>query len=542
MTSGAFGRRCLSGFLFQTESRADRYDLGVVRDIDERRHPVAETLLTIHDLTKFFPGIKALDNVHLNVRAGEVHALIGENGAGKSTLVKILTGIYFPTGGTITMEDKELQFRNAIDAQHAGIVAIHQEASMFLELSVTENIYMGHHLRSPKTRKLDWKAMREQTEELLSRLDMKINPDTLVKNLSVAQRHMVEIAKALSLNAKVVIMDEPTSALTTREVEDLYRIVRQLREDGKAIIFISHKFDEIFQICDYYTVLRDGQYIGEGYLNETTQDEIIRMMIGRTIDHMFPKKTSHIGEEILRVEKLGQLGAFQNVSFNLHKGEILGFFGLVGAGRTEVMRTVFGIDKRSGGTVTIDGKQFNPRGPNDAMRLGIGFVPEDRQRQGVILSMSIGKNITMPQLQTLCRFGITNGKREFEVTKTYGEMMEIRAAGWHVDTDTLSGGNQQKVVLAKWIGTNPRILILDEPTKGIDVATKAAVHEFVSEMANQGIAVMLVSSELPEVLGMSDRIVVMHEGDVTAQFDRDEFDQEKIMRAALGELKEALHA
>jgi rhamnose transport system ATP-binding protein len=542
MTSGAFGRRCLSGFLFQSESRADRYDLGVVRDIDERRHPVAETLLTIHDLTKFFPGIKALDNVHLNVRAGEVHALIGENGAGKSTLVKILTGIYFPTGGTITMEDKELQFRNAIDAQHAGIVAIHQEASMFLELSVTENIYMGHHLRSPKTRKLDWKAMREQTEELLSRLDMKINPDTLVKNLSVAQRHMVEIAKALSLNAKVVIMDEPTSALTTREVEDLYRIVRQLREDGKAIIFISHKFDEIFQICDYYTVLRDGQYIGEGYLNETTQDEIIRMMIGRTIDHMFPKKTSHIGEEILRVEKLGQLGAFQNVSFNLHKGEILGFFGLVGAGRTEVMRTVFGIDKRSGGTVTIDGKQFNPRGPNDAMRLGIGFVPEDRQRQGVILSMSIGKNITMPQLQTLCRFGITNGKREFEVTKTYGEMMEIRAAGWHVDTDTLSGGNQQKVVLAKWIGTNPRILILDEPTKGIDVATKAAVHEFVSEMANQGIAVMLVSSELPEVLGMSDRIVVMHEGDVTAQFDRDEFDQEKIMRAALGELKEALHA
>lgn len=275
---------------------------------------MAETLLTIRDLTKFFPGIKALDNVHLNVRAGEVHALIGENGAGKSTLVKILTGIYFPTGGTITLEGRELHFKNAIDAQHAGIVAIHQEASMFLELSVTENIYMGHHLRHPKTRRLNWKVMREKTGELLDRLDMKINPDTLVKNLSVAQRHMVEIAKALSLNAKVVIMDEPTSALTTREVEDLYRIVRQLREDGKAIIFISHKFDEIFEICDYYTVLRDGQYIGEGYLRETTQDEIIKMMIGRTIGHMFPKKESHVGDEIMRVENLSQLGAFQNVS------------------------------------------------------------------------------------------------------------------------------------------------------------------------------------------------------------------------------------
>ena len=457
-------------------------------------------------------------------------------------MVKILTGIYFPTGGTLTLEGRELHFRNAIDAQQAGIVAIHQEASMFLELSVTENIYMGHHLRHPRTRKLDWKAMRAKTSELLDRLDMKINPDTLVKNLSVAQRHMVEIAKALSLNAKVVIMDEPTSALTTREVEDLYRIVRQLRKDGKAIIFISHKFDEIFEICDYYTVLRDGQYIGEGYLKETTQDDIIKMMIGRTIGHMFPKKESHVGAEIMRVENLSQLGAFQNVSFNLHKGEILGFFGLVGAGRTEVMRTVFGVDRRSGGTITIEGRRFNPRGPEEAMRLGIGFVPEDRQRQGVILSMSIAKNITMPQLQRLCRFGITNAKREMEVTKTYGEKMEIRAAGWHVDADTLSGGNQQKVVLAKWIGTNPSMLILDEPTKGIDVATKAAVHEFVSDMASQGIAVILISSELPEVLGMSDRIVVMHEGDVTAQFDRAEFDQEKIMRAALGESKEALHA
>lgn len=501
-----------------------------------------ETLLTIRDLTKFFPGIKALDNVHLTVRASEVHALIGENGAGKSTLVKILTGVYFPTGGTITLEGRQVAFKNAIDAQEAGIVAIHQEASMFLELSVTENIFMGHHLRHPRSRRLDWKGMRRKTQELLDQLELQIEPDTLVKNLSVAQRHMVEIAKALSLNAKVVIMDEPTSALTTREVEDLYRIVRQLRAEGKAIIFISHKFEEIFQICDYFTVLRDGQYIGEGVIKETTPNDIIKMMIGRNIDQMFPKKHSPIGEEVLSVSHLSQLGAFQDVSFSLHKGEILGFFGLVGAGRSEVMRTIFGIDRKSGGSVSIDGNPVSIRGPHEAMAKGIGFVPEDRQRQGVILSMSIGKNITIPQLDSLCSFGITNAKRELEVTKTYGEKMEIRAAGWHVDADTLSGGNQQKVVLAKWIGTNPRILILDEPTKGIDVATKAAVHEFVSEMASQGIAVMLVSSELPEILGMSDRVVVMHEGDVTAIFEREELQEEAIMRAALGETKEALHA
>lgn len=503
---------------------------------------MAETLLTIRNLTKFFPGIKALDNVHLTVRSGEVHALIGENGAGKSTLVKILTGVYFPSGGVITMEGKELSFRNAIDAQQVGIVAIHQEASMFLDLSVTENIYMGHHLRHPKTKRLDWKTMREKTSRLLDQLELNISPDTLVKNLSVAQRHMVEVAKALSLNARVVIMDEPTSALTTREVGDLYRIVRRLRDEGKAIIFISHKFEEIFEICDYYTVLRDGQYIGEGYVKETTPDHIITMMIGRNIDHMFPKKHPQIGSEVMVVENLSQLGAFQQVSFTLHTGEILGFFGLVGAGRTEVMRTVFGIDKRSGGTVKIDGKPFVPKGPHEAMKKGIGFVPEDRQRQGVILSMSISKNITMPQLDSLSRFGITNPKKEMEVTKTYGGKMEIKAAGWHVDVDTLSGGNQQKVVLAKWIGTNPRILILDEPTKGIDVATKAAVHEFVSEMASQGIAVILISSELPEILGMSDRVVVMHEGDVTAVFDRGEMSQESVMRAALGENREAFHA
>ncbi|MHC1692377.1 MAG: sugar ABC transporter ATP-binding protein [Sphaerochaetaceae bacterium] len=503
---------------------------------------MSETLLTIRNLTKFFPGIRALDNVHLNIRSGEVHALIGENGAGKSTLVKILTGVYFPTGGTITMEGKELVFKNAIDAQQAGIVAIHQEASMFPELSVTENIYMGHHLRHSRTHRLDWGTMRRKTAELLEQMKLSFDPDTLVKNLGVAQRHMVEIAKALSLNARIVIMDEPTSALTSREVEDLYRIVRQLRDEGKAIVFISHKFEEIFQICDYYTVLRDGQYIGEGYVKDANVDSIINMMIGRNIAHMFPKKNCAIGEAILKVEDLSQLGAFQKVSFTLHKGEILGFFGLVGAGRTEVVRTIFGIDKAWGGSMWIDGELFNPKGPHEAMAKGIGFVPEDRQKQGVILSMTIGKNITMPQIDSLSPLGITDAKREMSVTERYGGQMEIKAAGWHVDADTLSGGNQQKVVLAKWIGTDPRILILDEPTKGIDVATKAAVHEFISALAEKGIAVILVSSELPEILGMSDRVVVMHEGDITAIIERNTANAENVMLAAIGGVKETRHA
>ncbi|NCB02755.1 MAG: sugar ABC transporter ATP-binding protein [Spirochaetia bacterium] len=502
---------------------------------------MTEPIVTIRNLTKFFPGIKALDNVHLNIRTGQVHALIGENGAGKSTLVKILTGVYFPTSGGIMMEGKPLQFKNAIDAQSAGIVAIHQEASMFLELSVMENIFMGHHKRNKRTKKLNWKEMKEATSLLLKQLELPIKPETLVKNLSVAQRHMVEIAKALSLNAKVVIMDEPTSALTTREVEDLYRIVRQLKKEGKAIIFISHKFEEIFDICDYFTVLRDGQYIGEGHVKDVTTDDIVKMMIGRSIDQMYPTREVTIGKEVLRVDSLSQLGAFRNISFSLHEGEILGFFGLVGAGRSEVVRTIFGVDKKSGGSIYLDGKLFEPTHPSDAMAHNIALVPEDRQQQGVILQMSLSNNITLPIIDSICTKGWTHRKKEMRVAVEFGEKMEIKAAGYNVDADTLSGGNQQKVVLAKWIATNPRVLILDEPTKGIDVATKAAVHEFVAAAAKMGLCVILVSSELPEILGMSDKVLVMHEGEMTALFDKSELDSEKIMRSALGEFKEKIH-
>jgi len=493
-----------------------------------------DPILEVKDITKYFPGIKALDGVHLCIRPGEVHALIGENGAGKSTLVKILTGVYTITSGQVYLDNRPIEFRNAIEAQEAGIAAIHQEASMFPELSVTENIYMGHHLRNPKTGMIDWKSMKSSTRELLKKMDLTIQPDTLVKNLGVAQRHMVEIAKALSLDARVVIMDEPTSALTLREVEDLYKIVRQLKKAGKAIIFISHKFDEIFEICDYFTVLRDGKYIGEGKVADTTVNNIIRMMVGRSLDQLFPKADAEVGKRVLEVRGLSQIGYFKDISFTLNEGEILGFFGLVGAGRSELMRTIFGIDPLSAGQVLLDGKPIALSSPKKAMQQGIAFVPEDRQTQGIVLGLSIAKNITLPQIDAVSRAGVLNAGRERSLTEEYGTAMEIRAAGWQVDADTLSGGNQQKVVLAKWLATRPRILILDEPTKGIDVATKAAVHKLVSDLAADGIAVIMVSSELPEVLGMSDRIFVMSEGRITAEFTRDEADSDEIMKAATG--------
>ncbi len=494
-----------------------------------------ETILELQGIAKYFPGIKALDNVDFTIRTGEVHALIGENGAGKSTLVKIMTGIYHPTKGKILMNGKEEVFRTSHDAQAAGVVAIHQEASMFSELSVAENIFMGHHTRKGgMLAPLDWKSMKRHTKELLERLELDINPDTLIKHLGTAQRHMVEIAKALSVDAKVVIMDEPTSALSMKEVEELYKIIRQLKEQGKAIVFISHKFEEIFEICDHYTVFRDGQYIGEGEVASSTIDDIVKMMVGRSLDQMFPKQEAAIGEAVMEVKDLALPGFFKDVSFTLHKGEILGFFGLVGAGRSEVMRTIFGIDKKSAGTIKLNGKEMNIHSPRIAMKEGIAFVPEDRQQQGAILEMSLTHNITLPQIDDISKFSVISSKKEKEITEEFGNKMEIKAASWKVNADTLSGGNQQKVVLAKWLATDPRILILDEPTKGIDVATKAAVHEFVSEMASKGLAVILVSSEMPEVLGMADRIVVMHEGRVTRTFNRDEANSDNIILAATG--------
>jgi rhamnose transport system ATP-binding protein len=380
-------------------------------------------IIEMKGIKKYFYGVKALDGVDFKVKTGEVHALIGENGAGKSTLVKILTGVYQPTAGAIILNDKPVQFPSPQVSQKAGISAIHQEATMFPDLSVMENIFMGHHIRNKSNGLLSWREMKDKTQILLDKLELDIRPDTKVRNLSVAQRHMVEVAKALSLDAKVVIMDEPTSALTLKEVEYLYKIIRKLKSEGKAIIFISHKFEEVFEIADYFTVLRDGKYIGEGTIADITVDKIVQMVIGRSLKQMYPKLEAEQGDIILKVENLTKIGVFKNISFDLHKGEILGFFGLVGA-------------------------------------------PEDRQIQGAILAMNIKENITLPIIDRISRHIFLDRNKEFEITDEYGKNIEIKSSSWEQLVEDLSGGNQQKVVLAKWIATKPRILLMDEPTKG----------------------------------------------------------------------------
>ncbi len=490
-------------------------------------------IVQLENVRKYFPGVKALDGVSMTIRSGEVHALIGENGAGKSTLVKILTGIHDPTSGTILVDGEPASFRTPHDSQAAGITAIHQEASMFPNLTITENIFMGHHLRN-RFGLLDWKTMEARTRELCERLSLAISPDTLVRDLSVAQRHQIEIIKALSIDARVIIMDEPTASLSLKEIQELYELVRTLREQGTAIVFISHKFEEIFEVADTYTVLRDGKYVGNGSVSDVTTDDLVRKMAGAALDRLFPERTPSIGEVALSVQGLTQAGVFEDVSFELRNGEILGFFGLIGAGRSELMQSIFGVRSRDAGSVTVAGELLDPLNPRKSMAHGLAFVPEDRQEQGVILDMSIIENTTLSSLRAVSRFGFPQKHTERSVTEGLAKRFSLRAARLEQRVAALSGGNQQKVVLSKWLATQPRILILDEPTRGIDVATKAAVHSFVGELADQGYAIILVSSELHEVLGMSDRILVMREGRLVAGFDSEDASAERVLATAIG--------
>ncbi|TVQ25418.1 MAG: sugar ABC transporter ATP-binding protein [Spirochaetaceae bacterium] len=490
-------------------------------------------VVRLEDVRKYFPGVKALDGVTMSIRSGEVHALIGENGAGKSTLVKVLTGVHSLTSGTVYVDGAPVSFRSPHDSQAAGIAAIHQEASMFPNLTIVENIFMGHHLRKASGL-LDWAAMKTRTRELCGRLSLKISPDTLVRDLSVAQRHQIEIVKALSIDARVIIMDEPTASLSLKEIKELYELVRKLREAGTAIVFISHKFEEIFEIADTYTVLRDGKYVGDGRVGDVTTDDLVRMMAGAALDRLFPERTPTIGGIALRVQSLRQAGVFEDISFELHKGEVLGFFGLVGAGRSELMQSIFGVRGRDGGSVFAGAAELKALRPQQAMAEGIAFVPEDRQEQGVILDMSIVENTTLASLKAVSRFGFPNRKTELATTERLAKRFSLRASSLRQVVAALSGGNQQKVVLSKWLATEPRILILDEPTRGIDVGTKAAVHSFIGELADQGYAIILVSSELHEVLGMSDRVLVMKEGRLVAEFDRDNAEAEQVLGAAIG--------
>jgi len=489
-------------------------------------------ILKLTNIYKSFGGVHALSGAHLELRPGEIHALVGENGAGKSTLVKIITGVHQPDAGEIIFDGRPISVPDPVAAQRLGIAAIYQEASVFPDLNVAENILMGHLPVLARSGTIDWRRMYELAAEPLRDLGVDLDPRARVKGLTIAQLQMVEIAKALSFNARVLIMDEPTSALTLHEVADLFRIARQLRARGTAILFISHRLDEVFELADRVTVLRDGHFVGTRHVAELSRDELIRMMVGRTLDALFPKLEVEAGEIVLRVENLGKRDVFEGVSFELRRGEILGLAGLVGARRTEVARALFGVEPADEGRIWVAGQPAHIRSPRDALRLGIAYVPEDRQQHGLVLPMNITQNVTLPILQEFARVGWLDGKAEAQKASEMATRLEVKAAGLWQRARELSGGNQQKVVLAKWLATQPRILILDEPTRGIDVGTKAAVHDLMSRLAAQGLAILMISSELPEILGMSDRILVMCEGRVTGHFTRAEATQEKIMEAA----------
>ncbi|MCB6183344.1 sugar ABC transporter ATP-binding protein [Leeia sp. TBRC 13508] len=493
-----------------------------------------EPVLELRDISKRFGGVKALTNMQVKAFPGQVVALIGENGAGKSTLVKILTGIHKPDGGQLLLDGQAQRFSSPQAAMKAGITAVHQETVMFDELSVAENIYIGHHPMVGTPARVDWAKMETDAEALFERLEVRMNVRAKVKELSIAQRHFVEIARALSQHARIVIMDEPTAALSQREIQELYRIIDQLKAAGTAVIFISHKFDEIFRVADRYTVLRDGEFVAEGSIADISEQQLIAMMVGRTIAQVFPKEDVPLGDTVLSVNGFSHPTEFDDVSFQLRKGEILGFYGLVGAGRSEVMQAVFGLTKPSRGSIEINGKKVVIKSAEEAIRAGIAYVPEDRQHQGGLMSMSILHNVTLPLLEKMGFWLLGKKRKELSITRDYTHKLELKAAHFGQSISELSGGNQQKVILAKWLATKPSVIILDEPTKGIDIGSKAAVHRFMSELVAQGLSVILVSSELPEVMGMSDRIIVMHQGQVVKEFARSEATSEAIVAAASG--------
>ena len=490
-------------------------------------------ILEMRGISQIFPGVKALDNVSIALHPGTVTALIGENGAGKSTLVKILTGIYRPNEGEILVNGQPVTFASAQAAIDAGVTAIHQETVLFDELTVAENIFLGHAPRA-RLRTIDWKVMNSRAKALLTALESNIDPTIRLKDLSIAQRHLVAIARALSIEARIVIMDEPTAALSRKEIDDLFRIIRGLKEQGKAILFISHKFDEVYEIADDFVVFRDGRAIGQGGLKETPQDEIVRMMVGRDVENAFPKVDVAIGGPVLEISHYSHRTEFRDISFTLRQGEILGVYGLIGAGRSELAQSLFGITRPLSGRMTLEGSEVTIYSPEDAIRAGIVYVPEERGRHGLALPMPIYQNMTLPSLARTSRRGFLKAANEFALARKYAERLDLRAAALSVPVGTLSGGNQQKVVIGKWLATAPKVIILDEPTKGIDIGSKAAVHGFISELAAEGLSIIMISSELPEIIGMSDRVLVMKEGLSAGLFERAELTPEALVRAATG--------
>jgi rhamnose transport system ATP-binding protein len=494
----------------------------------------AEPIIELSGIAKHFGSVQALQGIDFRLFPGEVHALAGENGAGKSTLVKILAGIYRPDAGMVKVGGEVVELRSPTQAQALGIAVVHQEPMLFPDLDVAENVFMGRHPRD-RFGRVDWKRMYREVDQLLTSLDVPLSSHTPVQGLSVAEQQLVEIAKALSLDARVLVLDEPTAALSAHEVDELFAIVRQLRERGVAILFVSHRLEEIFEIADRLTIFRDGTHIITAPVGEMTTEAIIRHMVGRELSNLFPKSEARIGDVVLEVRHLSRPGSFTDVSFQLRQGEILGFAGLVGAGRTEVARVLFGLDRAESGEIWLKGKQVRIRSPRDAMRSGLAYVPEDRHQHGLVMDFSIAANVTLPILKQVSRLGLIDPRLERKIAGDYSSQLHVRSSGIEQLVNALSGGNQQKVVLSKWLATNPSVLILDEPTRGIDVGAKAEVHRIISDLAVEGLAIILISSELPEVLAMADRVIVLHEGRVSGIFARSEATQERVMFAATGQ-------
>jgi rhamnose transport system ATP-binding protein len=495
--------------------------------------PPSRPLLELRGIAKSYGGVAAVADVSFGIHAGTVHALVGENGAGKSTLVKIITGVVHPDEGELLIDGESQRVGDPQTAHNLGIVAMFQEPTVFPDLSVAENVFAGRHRRTP-LRTVAWGAMRTEASRLLEDLGADFPADAPVRGLGVADRQLLEIAKALSSSARLLIMDEPTAALSPHEVENLFATVRRLRERGVAIVFISHRLEEVTAIADTVTVLRDGRHVATVPAADLSHGEIVRLMVGRSLDALFPKEEAEIGDVVLRAEGLRRRGIFSDVSFELRRGEIVGLAGFVGSGRTEVARSIFGIDRLDAGELWISGRRFRPRSPRRALRRGLAYLPEDRLQQGLVQPMSISANTSMAVLPRLTPVGVLQPWRERRLARRFMEQLRIRATSPGQVVRSLSGGNQQKVVLSKWLAAEPRILILDEPTHGVDVGTKADVHRAISHLAAQGLTILMISSELPEILGMSDRVLVMREGRLVAEFSRADATQERIIEAASG--------
>jgi len=495
--------------------------------------PDSAPVLALEGVSKSFGAVRALQDVSLRLYPGQAHALAGENGAGKSTLIKTLSGVHRPDAGSVLLDGIPVVFHGPGHARDAGVAVIYQEPTLFPDLSVAENIFMGRQPRRSLGR-VDHAAVRRATAELFGRLGVDLDPGQPARGLSIADQQLVEIAKALSFDARVLIMDEPTAALTGSEVARLFRIVRTLLESGAAVLFISHRLSEIFELCQQVTTLRDGRLVASEPVAGLTEDDLVRRMVGRELDELYPKQDTETGGVALSVRRLTREGAFTDVSFEVRAGEIVGLAGLVGAGRTEVARAIFGVDRWDAGEVQIAGRPLRPGSPSRAMAAGLALVPEDRRAQGLVLGLSIERNIGLTGLKATSKAGLANRAAERDRALDWAVKLQVKYSRLHDAVATLSGGNQQKVVLAKWLATGPRVLIVDEPTRGIDVGTKAEVHRLLSTLAAEGVAVLMISSDLPEILGMADRVLVMHEGRLTAEIPRAAATEEAVMSAATG--------